>query len=195
MIFLYTDIETPLAPKVKRERERNAVLNLINQYFGVDLELAHTSKGKPYLPEYPDIHISISHTKGRVGLALSQEPIGIDIEVLGSRVGSLIARIIPEANSRCIQNKPPLLRNKLEHLAWSASEALYKLVDESTVISDFVYKKRSLKVNQMTNTFELISFYRQNFRRPIYIKSYIFNDYIHTISSFTPIKNSSFLKI
>ena len=38
------------------------------------------ARGKPFLPDFPGIHISISHTRGAVAAALSELPAGVDVE-------------------------------------------------------------------------------------------------------------------
>jgi 4'-phosphopantetheinyl transferase len=38
--------------------------------------------GKPYVPRYPDIHFSVSHTKGAAVFVRSDAPVGIDIELI-----------------------------------------------------------------------------------------------------------------
>ena len=43
-------------------------------------EIAVTSLGKPYFPGFPDIHFNLSHTAGAVLVALSDRPVGVDIE-------------------------------------------------------------------------------------------------------------------
>jgi 4'-phosphopantetheinyl transferase len=43
-------------------------------------DIALTEKGKPYFPEYPDVHFNISHTGGAVLVGISDKPIGVDIE-------------------------------------------------------------------------------------------------------------------
>jgi len=43
-------------------------------------EIKKTPNGKPYFPERPDIHFSLSHTKTHVLCALSYNPVGVDIE-------------------------------------------------------------------------------------------------------------------
>ena len=51
--------------------------------------LALTEKGKPYFPDIPAVHFSISHTDGAVLAALSAAPVGVDVERLrpvGERV-------------------------------------------------------------------------------------------------------------
>ena len=43
-------------------------------------EIKKTANGKPYFPEKPDIHFSLSHSKTHVLCGLSASPIGVDIE-------------------------------------------------------------------------------------------------------------------
>lgn len=40
---------------------------------------AHLS-GQPYFPDFPEVHFNLSHTTGAVLVALSGEPVGVDIE-------------------------------------------------------------------------------------------------------------------
>ena len=40
-----------------------------------------TSLGKPYFPDFPEVHFNLSHTTGAVLVALSGEPVGVDIEL------------------------------------------------------------------------------------------------------------------
>ena len=42
--------------------------------------IALTSLGKPWFPDHPDVHFNISHTAGAVLAALSDRPVGADIE-------------------------------------------------------------------------------------------------------------------
>ena len=42
--------------------------------------LRDNSFGKPFLEDFPDIHFSISHTKGLYVVAVSDMPIGVDAE-------------------------------------------------------------------------------------------------------------------
>ena len=46
------------------------------------LHFAYEEHGKPYLPEHPELHVSISHSGDMVSAAVSDCPVGIDIEEL-----------------------------------------------------------------------------------------------------------------
>ncbi len=66
--------------------------------------------GKPYFPDYPNIHFNLSHSHGAAACALHDRPIGVDIE-----------RIRP-APSRLAQG-----RNDLTFFReWTAKEATIK---------------------------------------------------------------------
>ena len=54
---------------------------LWEQYRWRDLpEIRLSSFGKPYFPDHPDVHFNLSHTAGAVLVALSDRPVGADIE-------------------------------------------------------------------------------------------------------------------
>ena len=62
--------------------------------------IALEERGKPYFPDRPDLHFSLSHTEGAAMVGLSSAPIGVDIEKvrpLGPRVrGKLGANLSDE---------------------------------------------------------------------------------------------------
>lgn len=43
-------------------------------------EIKKTSNGKPFFPERPEVYFSLSHSKSHVACALSDVPVGVDIE-------------------------------------------------------------------------------------------------------------------
>ena len=45
-------------------------------------DIARTNTGKPYFPDWPELHFSLSHTKTHVMAAVSGNPVGVDIETL-----------------------------------------------------------------------------------------------------------------
>lgn len=47
--------------------------------------VARTERGKPYFPDLPALHFNLSHTQGFSLCALSDAPVGVDIEVLRPR--------------------------------------------------------------------------------------------------------------
>ena len=47
---------------------------------GNELVISKNQYGKPYLVNYPNVYFSISHTKGAIACAVSDNPVGVDIE-------------------------------------------------------------------------------------------------------------------
>lgn len=67
-------------------------------FWGVEAlpELGGTGSGKPFFTEWPGRHFSISHTKTHVLVAVSDFPVGADIEVRRTRSAELILRLTDE---------------------------------------------------------------------------------------------------
>jgi len=51
-----------------------------SMYAGVLPLIEKTPNGKPFFPEKPDVHFSLSHSRLHVMCAISSSPIGVDIE-------------------------------------------------------------------------------------------------------------------
>ena len=43
-------------------------------------EIAYDRYGKPYFPDYPDVHFNLSHTRDAVLVGIHDQPLGVDIE-------------------------------------------------------------------------------------------------------------------
>ena len=56
------------------------------------LAFAYGEHGKPTLRDYPDVHFSMSHTRGAVAVVLSDNPVGIDIERADRRISPTLVR-------------------------------------------------------------------------------------------------------
>jgi len=79
VLFLESD-----TPRQKKDREHLAGLNLckemISKYFGAeDPKFILNDYGKPFVDK-EGIFFNISHSKGRVACAVSDTPVGLDIE-------------------------------------------------------------------------------------------------------------------
>ena len=96
-------------------------------------EFGYTAQGKPFLLARPDIHFSISHTKNAILVAISDAPIGVDIEAFRSPSAALIARTMnateqaPIAASAAATLEPPATREALFSAIWTRKEAVLKL--------------------------------------------------------------------
>ncbi|WP_406198186.1 4'-phosphopantetheinyl transferase superfamily protein [Kitasatospora sp. NBC_01560] len=83
--------------------------------------------GRPYLPDHPDVHVSLSHTNGVVAAGAGLRPIGVDVE-LTARSGSLLdvaGRVLGPAELAQVRSHPEpgvaFLRQ------WVRKESLIKL--------------------------------------------------------------------
>ena len=76
----------PLGVEPHSGRNGSATVYKLLEYayrlgYGDDLPaIKKTSNGKPFFPERPDVFFSLSHSKTHVACALSDFPVGVDIE-------------------------------------------------------------------------------------------------------------------
>lgn len=80
--------------------------------------------GKPALTEYPHIHFNLSHCRTAVICAVSDHPVGVDIEALGRRISpSLVRYTMNPEEQQLIASSPDTAFLRL----WTRKEALVKL--------------------------------------------------------------------
>lgn len=73
--------------KVGEEDTYRLLSDLLVEAGGVEPlpEIARTGEGKPYFPDYPDLHFSVSHSGGVSLCALADTPVGADVELVRPR--------------------------------------------------------------------------------------------------------------
>ena len=81
--------------------------------------------GKPFLADYPDIHFNLSHCKNGIIVAVSDEPIGVDIESYREVSDRLIRYTMNEEEQQIIQTSDDPIRTFTEY--WTKKEAVFKL--------------------------------------------------------------------
>ena len=80
--------------------------------------------GKPWFPERPDLHFNLSHSGGLLLCALSDRPVGVDIEQLRPRSRALLERsLTPEELEWCQQAEDPWPRF---YTLWTRRESACK---------------------------------------------------------------------
>lgn len=113
-----------------RQREWLSVRVLLKKTIGEEKQILYTEAGKPTLADQ-SYHISISHTKGYVAIALDKaQPVAIDIEHLSPRVEKIRGRFMSETEEKQLSKTRPLIHLLLH---WSAKETLFKLLDENNI--------------------------------------------------------------
>lgn len=130
-----------LSPKQQVERVTSHILikHLLNAPYKVEKH----PNGAPYIAA-PNTHISISHTQHYVAVAISTQPIGVDIEMRGAKQHNVIARIL-NSNEQYFHNITTNSNNYAQFL-WSAKEAIYKLIPEErpSIIEDITIPQQPL---------------------------------------------------
>ena len=99
----------------------------LQQEYGIEgqPELIHDKDGKPSLTDYPDIHVSLSHCRVAVACAVSDQPVGIDIETLDHYNEDIARRVMSAEEMRQITSAPePAVAFTL---LWTMKESLFKL--------------------------------------------------------------------
>lgn len=113
-----------------REAEKAAVAEIVRQVFG-DRTLLHRDDGSPYIGDF-DGFISVSHGAGTAVLAVSDTPVGVDIEDDRSQLQRVSHKFINEAED----DAPSLLH------AWTAKEAAFKAAGIAGVtVSEIIVKQ------------------------------------------------------
>lgn len=94
-----------------------------------DCKLLKLPSGKPIL-SIPGMHISISHAGDYAAVALSSEPIGVDVEKIGVRIERIRHKFMNDADITQMAHEKDL---EWMHTVWSAKEAMFKYHPEGSI--------------------------------------------------------------
>lgn len=81
--------------------------------------------GKPFLKDYPDIHFNLSHCNNGIIVAVSDEPVGVDIESFREVSDSLLRYTMNEEEYHIITESEDPIKTFTEY--WTKKEAVFKL--------------------------------------------------------------------
>lgn len=123
-----------------RRMEYLAIRVLLKAVCGEEKQVCHEPSGKPFLADC-SYHLSISHTKGYVAVALHPTvEVGIDIEQVSDRVLKVAGRFMNDGELR---GETDALKEYHDDrssatlyymlLHWSAKETLFKLMNQAEV--------------------------------------------------------------
>ena len=100
------------------------------QEYGIDEMPVFTyeNKGKPLLQGHPDIHFSMSHCHEAVAVAVSERPVGIDIETLDHYSPEVARHVMSDDEMRQIEasSQPDVAFTRL----WTMKESYFKLTGD-----------------------------------------------------------------
>lgn len=88
-------------------------------------EISYLDSGKPYLKD-SKMHISISHSDAAICLCLSENPVGIDIEIPSLKSVNVASKFCSHAESKLFNT------SSIDDMTalWSIKESIYKKIDE-----------------------------------------------------------------
>ncbi len=111
-----------------RRLEWLASRRLLHQLTGSDarLELAKDAFSKPFFLRHPDLHCSLSHSKGIVGALLAEAACGCDVQVLVQKMPRLAHKFLRPEEADFVYNHGVVEQFDLLHVFWTAKESLYK---------------------------------------------------------------------
>ena len=107
------------------DEQSAAARQLLCEMLGKTVIVVHDSQGAPYLPESPNLHISISHCRTAVAVAVSDNgPVGIDVECR-RRIGDrLMQRVCSQEEYQLVSRSDDPVMAFLR--LWTRKEAVLK---------------------------------------------------------------------
>lgn len=106
-----------------------SVRHLLKEVGYTDFDLYYDEKGKPHLKD--DTHISITHSFKFSGIIISDQEVGIDIEMQRPKILKIANKFTTVEDYRHLLDDAALIR-KLT-MVWGAKESLYKSFAEKGV--------------------------------------------------------------
>jgi len=130
-VALYLCSSADEGAKASLELQREVTLHLLQYALEPSSPpvLEHRPNGAPYLPAYPDLSISVSHTRGLVSILLAPSPwaVGVDVERLRPQLFRVQGKYLHEGECALLSTYVSKELTALT-LLWSAKEALFKML-------------------------------------------------------------------
>lgn len=123
MIKLFS-IKTGNTKTISKEFARS-ILSMYLNVDGNDLVIFENNYGKPYLRDYPNVHYNISHTRGVIVCALSDKPVGVDIEKVKSFNSRIVGRFYTKNEQDYVYATQDGQEDRFTEI-WSKKEAYVK---------------------------------------------------------------------
>jgi len=121
----------------KRKLEFLGVRVALKQLLGYEVTVKYDAEGKPFLAD-DSFHISVSHSgKWIAVMAHPNKSVGVDLEVPTDKIQKIYTRFLSETEQRELSGGQNIQQLQI---AWSAKEALYKIIGKEAV--DFAKQLR-----------------------------------------------------
>lgn len=106
--------------------QRAAAYRLLGELTGGEVVVEHDDKGAPYLPDHPELSVSISHCRTAVAVAVSPEGrVGIDVECRRKIGEGLLERVCTADEQAAVRAAADPTMAFLQ--LWTRKEAVLKL--------------------------------------------------------------------
>lgn len=106
--------------------QRAAAYRLLGELTGGEVVVEHDDKGAPYLPDHPELSVSISHCRTAVAVAVSPEGrVGIDVECRRKIGEGLLERVCTADEQTAVRAAADPTMAFLQ--LWTRKEAVLKL--------------------------------------------------------------------
>ena len=90
------------------------------------LEIAVAQGGKPYLANYPDIYFNLSHSGEWAVCAISESPVGVDIQHCDEGRRDVASRFFHREEIRYLDGLPQFRRDEGFYRLWTLKESFVK---------------------------------------------------------------------
>jgi len=100
---------------------------------GSSLTICIDEFGKPYLRDYPNLHYNLSHKKGAIVCAVSEEPVGVDIESVNEFNKRVAERFFTQNEQKYIFNTRKNQEVRFAKI-WTRKEAYVKWIGKGMMI-------------------------------------------------------------
>lgn len=158
----------------QRAIEKKGIEVLVRFLFGKQEKVVYRQNGAPFIKN-SNKHISISHSKQLIAVALNTNPIGIDIEVISSRPKKIAQRFLHEQEHGLFTTEVELTS------AWTIKEALYKLGCPPGI--SFKTGIRILKILEKEDMVYLCEIRANETPEKIFCRSVVFDNHVLTFTS------------
>lgn len=99
-----------------------------------DVRIAEGTYGKPYFPDYPDIHFNVSHSEKMVIAVFADVEVGCDIEYIGTIDLKLAERFFCKPEYEFIMGRQEQERKEAFYRIWTIKESFMKAVGSGMML-------------------------------------------------------------
>lgn len=126
MIRLFITEIDRTSPANRHEAEHRAVTLLLDHALPFRAMIEHHADGSPYIAGHPELHISLSHSPSACVMALSEIPVGVDIESPRPQLARVAHKFLTPEESADLTIGTDTGLDILLHY-WTAKESAFKL--------------------------------------------------------------------